>query len=82
MADTHEFLNVDAEKWERIKAKLAIQGVTVDADQGDASHKGIELSWSYNPALEYLKITLVKRAFYDPSTATIDADIEQWISAA
>ena len=82
MADVHHFTGIDGAKWERIKRKLAAQGVTVTQDEGAASHDGIGLAWVYVPANEMLAITLVKRAFYDPSTAVIDTDIEQWITAA
>jgi len=83
MADTQTFQDVDAAKWERIKSQIkAKAGIEISTDSGIASEKGVKLAWGYNAADSTLSVTLVSRAFYDPSAATIDTDIAQWIASA
>lgn len=83
MQDTHQFSGIDAAKWQRIQAQVKAKvGVDVTGDVGDATAKGIELSWSYNATTLDLSITLVKRTWFDPSQSEIDADIASWIPAA
>lgn len=83
MADVQQFPAIDAAKWQRIKdAARAKIGVVLAADIGDASAKGIELSWSYNAQTLDLTVTLVKRSWFDPNAAEIDTDIATWIGAA
>lgn len=83
MADAQVFQNIDAAKWERIKDQIkAKAGIDIATDAGIASEKGVKLSWGYNSAESTLSVTLVSRAFYDPSSATIGADIAQWVQNA
>lgn len=83
MPDTQTFLNIDAAKWTRIKAAVkAKAGIDITADAGIDSAKGITISWIYTPADESLSISPLKRSFFDPSQATIDTDIAQWIAQA
>jgi hypothetical protein len=81
--DTQTFQNIDAAKWSRIKDQIkAKAGIVIASDSGIASEKGVKLAWGYNSAESSLSVTLVSRAFYDPKTETIDADIAQWIASA
>jgi hypothetical protein len=81
--DSQTFSNIDAAKWQRIQASVKSKAsIDITTDTGIASAKGVTISWTYTLAIENLLISLVKRSFYDPSQATIDTDIAQWISAA
>lgn len=83
MQDTHQFSGIDAAKWQRIKDQVKAKvGVDISSDVGDATAKGIELSWSYNAATLDLSIALVKREWFDPSQTEIDTDLDTWIPAA
>lgn len=83
LADSQTFTNIDAAKWECIKAAVKDKaGISITTDTGVASAKGITISWTYASAAETLLISLVKRSFYDPSETTIDQDIATWIQAA
>jgi hypothetical protein len=83
MADSQTFQNIDPAKWQRIKDQIkAKAGIEITTDAGIASEKGVKLAWGYNSAGSSLSVTLVSRAFYDPKTETIDADIAQWIASA
>jgi hypothetical protein len=80
---TEQFTNVDAAKWERIKAAVKAKvGITVSSDIGDAQAKGIELSWTYNAATLDLAVALLKRSWYDPSEGEIDTDLKAWVGGA
>lgn len=83
MADTQTFPNVDAAKWARIKDLIKDKaGIEIASDSGIASEKGVKLAWGYNAAELSLSVTLVSRAFFDPSEKTLDTDIAQWITSA
>jgi hypothetical protein len=83
MQDTHQFSGIDAAKWTRIKDQVKAKvGVTISGDVGEASSKGIEISWSYNATTLNLTITVVKTSWYDPSISVIDTNIEQLVASA
>jgi hypothetical protein len=83
LSNTQSFQTVDAAKWERIKAAVkAKSGITISADTGQASAKGITISWAYDAATIELTITLIKESWYDPSATEIDTDIATWVQAA
>jgi hypothetical protein len=81
--DTQTFQNVDAGKWERIKAAVKSKlGITISSDDGQAKAKGITLGWIYLPQSTSLAVSLIGREFFDPDAPTIDTDIATWIGAA
>lgn len=83
MADIQTFQGIDEPKWERVKALITKEtGIEIATDSGDAKKSGIELSWIYDPITSVLSVTLVKRAFYDPSEATIEGDISKLVAQA
>ena len=83
MASSQTFTNIDSYKWNRIRAVVEEKaGIEIKGNVGIASGKGITLSWSYNPDSDVLVITMVKRAFYDPSQDVIEADIAAMVEAA
>jgi hypothetical protein len=55
-----------------IKAKT---GIDIAQDAGEASAKGITISWKYDRAAQDLSIQTLKRSWFDPSEDTIDNDI-------
>jgi hypothetical protein len=55
-----------------IKAKT---GIEIDKDAGEASAKGITISWKYDRTTQGLTIQTLKRSWFDPSEDTIDNDI-------
>lgn len=65
MANTQTFPTVDPDKWERIKvALLANFHITVGADVGSGTDKGITLSWVYDPNTQILSITTLTASWY------------------
>lgn len=75
------FPNIDAPKWQRIKALILKEiGITVNSDAGQDSKDGVTLSWSYTN--QTLTTTLVKREFFDPSAAEIEGDITKLVAQA
>jgi hypothetical protein len=80
MADSGTF-DVTPEQWIRVKsAVLAKTSIAITTDSGEASAKGLTISWNY--ADGKLLITVLKHAWYDPSLETIDADISDMIADA
>jgi hypothetical protein len=57
-------------------------GIPVSGDVGQASGKGITISWNYDPQAQTLVLTPLKRAWYDPSEATIDLDLDALVKGA
>lgn len=83
MADVLKFANIDNSKWLRICAAVKDKaGIDMVSNIGAATAKGITIGWVYEPGTQDLSVTVTKRSFYDPSEATIDSDIEQWIAQA
>lgn len=83
VADTQSFNSIDAGKWQRIKDSVKSNaGIDIESDTGEASKDGVTLSWTYDGTAETLSVTLVGRAWYDPSEATIDAKLKAWIEGA
>ncbi|HEV2709168.1 MAG TPA: hypothetical protein VGU67_03045 [Edaphobacter sp.] len=83
MADTQTFSNIDAAKWERIKAAIkAKTGIEIDSNVGTKGAKGVSITWTYNPVSLDLAATLLSRKFFDPSAEEIDHDIVDIVTNA
>jgi hypothetical protein len=83
MAASETFSNVGHEKWGRIKHKVHDKtGITIDSDQGEGERHGVDLKWDYQAAAETLTITLVSRAFWDPSESEIMAQVKAAVDSA
>lgn len=83
MADTQEFSNIDAAKWQRIKDAIKDKtGIAIDSNTGTQGAKGVSITWTYNPVRLDLTVTLLSRKFFDPSADTIDHDIAEMVSNA
>jgi hypothetical protein len=83
VADTQTFKDIDGDKWQRIVASVKTNaGIELGGNTGEASEHGVTLSWNYDPNASTLEVTLVGRAWYDPSEATIDARLKAWIESA
>lgn len=77
------FVNVDAAKWQRIKALILDKvGISIDSDTGTDKAKGIMLTWKYDPIALTLEVDLDSRSFYDPSAEQIDLDIDDTVTNA
>jgi hypothetical protein len=83
VADSQTFQGIDGDKWQRIVASVKENaGIELGGDTGQATEHGVTLSWNYDPQAQTLEVTLVGRAWYDPSEATIDAKLAAWINGA
>lgn len=76
------FTGIDAAKFQRIQEKLQAQGILVASAKGSATAKGITVDWLFDPDAGTLEVNVDKRAWYDPSESTIEADLQQWIEGA
>ncbi len=82
MPNTLTFNDVDAGKWTEIKQKVHSEvGLTIGSDSGETSVKGITFAWEYDAGSATLHLTVEKTSWYDPSEASIDKQIENWISS-
>lgn len=79
MADMHEqqeFSGIAPDRFDRIRADIkAKTGIDIAQDAGEASAKGITISWKYEEAAKSLTITTVKRSWFDPPEDVIDQKI-------
>jgi hypothetical protein len=77
------YQNIAPDRFDRIAAAVqARTGIAVSGDVGEASAKGITISWTYYPQTQTLTVTLVRRIpLIDPSQATILADIDALVGA-
>jgi hypothetical protein len=71
-----QFSGIAPDRFARICADIkAKTGIEIAQDAGEASAKGITISWAYERAKQDLTIQVLKRAWFDPSEDTIDQDI-------
>lgn len=81
MPNTLTFENVSPQKWQEIidevKSKI---GLTISGDTGQAEAKGITVAWDYDGS-SVLKLTVENTSWYDPSEASIDAQITNWVNS-
>jgi hypothetical protein len=86
MPDTssiQSFGNIDQAKWDRIKAAVKDKaGIDISANTGQATAKGITLSWAYDQSTSNLTVNLVKRSWFDPSSDVIESDLADMVKSA
>src|ERR1017187_2728631 len=69
------FNGIDLARFARICAAVKSKtGFTISGSSGQVSGKGITVGWSYD-GVSVLVLTVIKRSWYDPSLATIEADL-------
>jgi flagellar capping protein FliD len=59
-------------------AQAKAKGLAISGDGGTASKEGLTVSWSYDGTT--LTLNVLKREWFDPSEATIEADIQAIIT--
>lgn len=81
MADNSEsFDNVSEDRWGKIKdAVKSNAGIEIGSDKGEASKDGVDLGWDYEAEAQTLTVTVVSRAWYDPSVSSILEKLKAWI---
>jgi hypothetical protein len=79
MSDMHEiqeFTGIAPDRFERICADIkAKTGIVIAQDEGEASAKGITISWKYDRAKQDLTVQTLKRSWFDPPEDQIDQKI-------
>ena len=65
--DPLNYSGVDSSKWECAKDVVRGEyGISIDADQGEASERGFTLKWSYDTNAHTLQIQCTKKPFLVP----------------
>ena len=64
--DPLTFADVSPEKWDYLKAKIAAEGYAVAGDTGEATDKGVTLTWAYDAAARTLTIHCTKHPMLLP----------------
>ena len=55
------------------------QVLPISGNMGQAEDLGVTVSWSYD-GVSVLILTVIKTSWYDPSVATIEADLAQLVA--
>jgi hypothetical protein len=62
MSKIHDYQGIPRETVERFRAELAKEGIAVPlGDSGTIEHRGVRLSFSYEPMARTLRVTLDKK---------------------
>jgi len=61
---TLSFKNVTEAQYLELAQKAQAQGIPISGEKGDASKFGIELTWSHDPDLNSLEISILKHPFF------------------
>ena len=78
--NTQTFNGIDPARFARICALVRNKtGFAISGNMGQAEDLGITVSWSYD-GVSVLILTVIKTSWYDPSVATIEADLAQLVA--
>jgi hypothetical protein len=81
--EPRKYNDITPERFAAIAAAVkAKTGIVVAGNVGQASGKGLTIGWNYDPLAKILVLTPLKRAWYDPSETTIDADLDELVKGA
>lgn len=64
--DPLTFADVSPEKWECLKAKIGAEGYAVTGDAGEASARGVTITWAYDAGGQTLTVQCVKHPMFLP----------------
>jgi hypothetical protein len=74
------FSNFSADRFARLKAKAAAEGLSIDGPAGTVTHTGFTITWAYDAAAQSLTIQCVKAPFF-PGCGSINANIHNLIDS-
>ena len=74
---------ITAAAFAAIAAAVTVKtGIPCRGDVGQASGKGLTIAWNFDPDAQVLVLTPLKRAWYDPSEAAIDLDLDALVKGS
>ena len=74
------FSNFAADRFARLTAKAAAEGVSINGPAGTFTHTGVTVTWAYDAAAQSLTIQCVKAPFF-PGCGSINASIHNLIDS-
>jgi hypothetical protein len=74
------FSNFTVDRFARLKAKAAAEGLSLDRPAGTFTHTGFTFTWAYDAAAQSLTIQCIKGPFF-PGCGSINASIHNLIDS-
>lgn len=76
------FQGIDPARFARICSAVQTKtGFVISGPSGQVDGMGITVGWLYD-GVSVLTLTVIKTSWYDPSVATIEADLAQLVATA